>query len=162
MTIRTGRPGDEHELADLHIVSWQVGYAEIFPSDFLASLDRSRRVSWWRDFMEAGRVVHVAVVDDQVVGFCHADESDDGGWGEVHAIYVHPEHWGQGHGHRLMLAGEDWLRQLGFERALLWVLEDNERGRSFYERQGWKRGRPYRLEDIGGTQVGEVRYESEL
>lgn len=161
--IRVGRPGDESDLAEVHVMSWQVAYEHIFPRDFLDSLDRKRREAWWQRFLEDGRIVHVAEVD-RVVGFCHAAESrsDDEGWGEVYAIYVHPAHWGDGHGHRLLRAGEERLRDQGCQRAMLWVLEQNDQGRAFYERQGWSKGRPYRLEEIGGIQVGELRYEIEL
>lgn len=160
--IRLGKLGDEAELADVHVRSWQTAYSGILPEEFLKSLDRSRRENWWRDFIEGGGTVHVAVSGDGVVGFCHADGSDDNGWGEVYAIYVDPDHWGEGHGHGLLKAGQNRLRELGFRRALLWVLEDNVRGRLFYERQGWDLGRRFRLEDLGGTQVGEVRYETDL
>ena len=75
---------------------------------------------------------------------------------------MHPDHWGEGHGRLLIRAGEDRLRRLGVRRAMLWVLEANHRARSFYEREGWTLGDPFRLEDIGGNQVGEVRYEIDL
>ena len=47
--IRRGVPGDEEDLADVHITSWQVAYADIFPKGFLEDLDRVRRRDWWRD-----------------------------------------------------------------------------------------------------------------
>lgn len=160
--IRQAVLGDEDDLADVHVTTWQVAYAEIFPDGFLASLDRERRVIWWRQYLERGDWAAVAVVD-RVVGFCVADASrDDDTWGEVFSIYVHPDHWDGGHGARLLRAGEQRLRDLGFSHAMLWVLEENFRARSFYERQGWTLGRPFRLEQIGGTQVAEVRYETDL
>lgn len=160
--IRRGAPGDEADLADLHIASWQVAYADIFPREFLGSLDRGRRRVWWRVFLERGDWVAVAVAD-KVVGFCTASLSqEDETWGEIPSIYVHPDHWGAGHGRSLIRAGQDRLRQLGVSRAMLWVLEANKNARSFYEREGWVLGGPVRLEDIGGHQVGEVRYEIDL
>ncbi len=73
-----------------------------------------------------------------------------------------PDHWGQGMGRALLNAGEARLAADGFERALLWVLEGNEAARAFYERQGWVKGKPIRLETIGGTEITEVRYEKAL
>lgn len=160
--IRLGALGDEVDLADVHITSWQVAYADMFPPEFLGSLDRGRRRAWWRDFLERGDWVAVAVAE-RVIGFCTASLSrEDETWGEIPSIYVHPDHWGEGHGRSLIRAGQERLRQLGVTRAMLWVLEANKSARSFYEREGWVVGGPVRLEDIGGHQVGEVRYEIDL
>ncbi len=96
------------------------------------------------------------------VGFCFYGDAAEPGWGEVYAIYVHPSHWGEGHGSALLSAAEDALSTLGFERALLWVLRQNRQARFFYENRGWVLGAPIKLEEIGGIQVTEVRYERAL
>lgn len=160
-TVRLAVRGDEEAIADVHVASWQRAYAGIFTDEFLASLDSDRRAKWWADVIDGGAPVQVAD-DGGVVGFCFAGSADDQGWGEIFAIYVHPSHWGLGHGHKLISAACEWLGDNGHERALLWVLEDNSRGRRFYERQGWTLGKPWRVEEIGGTQVVEVRYEIDL
>jgi GNAT superfamily N-acetyltransferase len=160
--VRWAVADDADDLADVHITTWQEAYRGIFPDEFLSGLDRARRARWWRMFINDGARVHVAVANDSVVGFCHAADSDDEAWGEVFSIYVHPDHWGAGHGHSLLAAGEETLAEAGHHRALLWVLEDNSRGRKFYERQGWVVGSPFRVEEIGGVQVTELRYEKDL
>lgn len=160
--IRWATSNDAEELADVHVTTWQRAYEGIFPERFLAGLDRKRRARWWRQFIADGARVHVVDAKGRVVGFCHAGASDDEGWGEVYSIYVLPEYWGDGHGRELLAAGEETLSSEGHDRALLWVLEDNERARRFYERQGWALGKPFRVEGIGGVQVTEVRYEKSL
>lgn len=160
--IRWATAGDATELADVHVTTWQSAYEGIFSEDFLGGMDRGRRAAWWHRFIDGGAKVHVADVDGRVVGFCHASDSEDEAWGEIFSIYVLPEHWGDGHGRALLAAGERTLMESGHERALLWVLEGNERGRRFYERQGWVQGKPVRIEEIGGTQVTELRYEKGL
>lgn len=159
--IRWAVSADAPMLAEVHVTTWQHVYRGIFPDEFLDTLDRGRREAWWRRSLEGGARVHVAEAGG-VIGFCFPGSADDEGWGEIYSIYVHPEHWDSGHGRALLEAGMATLREEGFERALLWVLEANERGRRFYERQGWALGRPMRVEDIGGTQVTEVRYEVDL
>lgn len=159
--VRLATADDASELAEVHVASWQSAYRDILPGAFLAGLDPDARTRWWRSFIEGGGRVHVADAD-RVVGFCLADTSADEGWGEILAIYVHPDHWGQGHGHELIAAGMSTLAAKGHEKALLWVLEANERGRRFYERQGWTMGKPIRVEEIGGVQVTELRYEIDL
>jgi len=41
---------------------------------------------------------------------------------------------------------------------VLWVLEDNERARRFYDRGGWTADGETRVESIGGEPVKQLRY----
>ncbi len=160
--IRPTRVSDAAELASLHIATWQHTYRGIFPEDFLAGLDVEMRTSWFTRRIESGSILLVAEEDGDLAGFAFLGESVDNSWGEVFAIYVHPQAWGNGYGSELLSAAEVELTAAGFERALLWVLEANTRARSFYERQDWTLGKPLRIEEIGGVQVTEVRYERVL
>lgn len=163
MTVRPPDPGDAPGLAAVHIETWQHAYREIFPEEFLSGLDRDSRERWFESRIQraAGDLL-VADAGNGPLGFCFYGDAPDPGWGEVYAIYVHPTHWGEGHGSALLSAAEDALSRLGFERSLLWVLEQNQGARAFYEKRGWILGSPIRLEEIGGVQVTEVRYERAL
>lgn len=160
--IRPAHAGDERHLAVAHITSWQHAYREQFPAEFLESLDLDRRAEWFETQIARGAGLLVAEDSGKPVGFSLIGDSGDDGWGELLAIYVHPDWWGAGHGHELMIASERELTSLGFDRAMLWVLESNQRARDFYERHGWALAKPIRLEDIGGRQVTELRYERAL
>lgn len=161
MSVRRATQSDAGALGRIHIETWQIAYAGMFPSEFLAGLDLSARVKWFQRNIKQHRPVLVADEGEGAVGFCFAGDSSEPGWGEVYAIYVHPDHWGQGHGRDLLIAAEDLIRSAGLDRGLLWVLEPNRAAREFYESQGWVLGRPRRIEEIGGTQVNEVRYEKD-
>lgn len=160
--IRRAVPDDAARIAMVQIETWQFAYRGLLTDDFLDSLRLEPRTRWWDRFLYGRSTVHVSEADEEVVGFCSVGPSDDAGWGEVFAIYVHPDRWGQGHGRRLIEAGEMSLREAGFGRALLWVLAANHRARSFYEGQGWTLGPRFRVEEIGGVQVSEVSYETGL
>jgi GNAT superfamily N-acetyltransferase len=160
--IRPAARDDAIRLAEVHITSWQHAYRGLFPDEFLERLDIDRRIQFFAERIGAGDSVLVSEADGEVVAFCWPSASSEPGWGEILSIYAHPDHWGKGHGRALLEAGEDHLRGQGFQRALLWVLDANARAREFYERQGWVLGGGLKLEEIGGTQVTEVRYEKEL
>ncbi|MEX1125902.1 MAG: GNAT family N-acetyltransferase [Acidimicrobiia bacterium] len=161
--VRVAALADAGGIARAHIAAWQVAYEGVFSHDFLGSLDLEVRTGWWEALLLRGeRVTFVAEAEEGVAGFCLIGPSGDVGWGEVFAIYVDPAHWDQGMGRALLEAGELQLADDGFERAMLWVLESNKRARDFYERQGWVKGKPIRLETIGGTEITEVRYERDL
>lgn len=160
--IREARPGDARDLALVHVTSWQHAYADDFPTEFLETLDVDRREQWFETQIERDAGIVVAEADGSPVGFCFFGQSSDEGWGEVFAIYVHPGRWREGHGSRLLDAAESKLVEDGFDQVLLWVLETNRLARDFYERRGWVLGKPIKLEEIGGRQVTEVRYERSL
>ena len=54
------------------------------------------------------------------------------GWGEVVSIYVLPECTGLGYGKALFAHAVHHLRENGFFKIYLWVLEENHRARAFY------------------------------
>jgi GNAT superfamily N-acetyltransferase len=64
-------------------------------------------------------------------------DPDDPALGHVARFYVRPDHWARGVGRHLHDAALGHLRALGYPAATLWVLEDNGRARSWYERRGW-------------------------
>jgi GNAT superfamily N-acetyltransferase len=141
------------------VETWQAAYAHALPLEQLRglsmpdSVERHRR--WPPQF--------VAEKDGEIVGFVAVGASGDPGTdGELFAIYVHPEHWGAGVGRALIEAGEDELRRLGHEQAVLWVLDDNPKARRFYEIAGWSTDGAAREIEIFGFDVAEVRYAKRL
>ena len=161
--IRDAEPRDAAELARVHVTSWQTAYRGLINQAFLDAMTIESRIERWDTLLShvRGRVL-VTEADGKVAGFCSVGPADADGWGEVYAIYLAPEHWGVGLGRGLLEAGEKALGENGHGRAQLWVLSTNARARAFYQRQGWTLGRPIRIENIGGSDVTEVRYEKPL
>ncbi len=81
--------------------------------------------------------------------------------GEIWGIYISPDHWRRGIGSRLAEEAERMLRSRGYEGAVLWVLEANQRARRFYEAMGFSPDG--QSKDIDwGTVLGAVRYAKAL
>lgn len=164
--VRSARTEDARRLGEIHVASWQSAYEGLLPPEFLAALSVESRQEWWQRrliALESGGAVLV-VADSAAgetegfafLGPCSKTE------GEVYAIYIDPPRWRGGLGATLLTAAEGTLRAGGFSEAILWVLEGNHRGRSFYDRQGWMHDGALKIEEIGGVQVNELRYRKEL
>ncbi len=50
------------------------------------------------------------------------------------------------------------LKSRGFTEVFLWVLEENNIARRFYEKNGFKCSYDYLVDNIGGRNLREVRY----
>ena len=61
------------------------------------------------------------------------DLPNDESRGELWVIYVAPSHWGRGYGYALLRDAEEALAAAGRRNLALWVLEGNDRARTFYE-----------------------------
>lgn len=166
VTVRDAVPSDAEPLARVHTTTWQVAYRLLLPDDFLDLLDWRVRRDYWiaqlGDESEAFTVV--AESEGAVVGFArlgHPREADllaeDPPWFEMYAIYVDPAHWGRGIGSALWRGARERLGER-FAGVALWVLSDNTKARTYYERMGFTADGTTRREDIGGRTVGELRY----
>jgi ribosomal protein S18 acetylase RimI-like enzyme len=167
MRVRRAGVDDAAAVADVHVRSWQIGYEHVFGAEKLATLSVAARLPRWREILAgAEQVCLVAEADDgSIVGWCTvgaAREPDLENAGEIWGIYAAPEAWGSGAGAALMAAGLEALRELGFDQASLWVLDDNPRARRFYEREGWALDDARKQDEFLGVAVEEVRYRRPL
>jgi ribosomal protein S18 acetylase RimI-like enzyme len=60
------------------------------------------------------------------------------GLGHLWMLFIRREHWGEGHGRRLLAAAVEELRARGFEEARLVTPAGNRRSCELYERGGWR------------------------
>jgi GNAT superfamily N-acetyltransferase len=145
VTIRPAEADDIEAFVEMKNDAWRWAYADLLPAEHLASLPVEAQTAGWRVAFAAperdGSVL-VAADDARVVGVASwgASRDDDATptTGEIGMLYVAPDHVGTGLGRRLMNGALEGLRRAGYERATLWVLEANARGRGFYDHVGWR------------------------
>ena len=163
---------------------WQRGYEGIIDAEFLAVMSIEENEQRWSVVLaEQGGLRKTFVVDvdsdeaPNVVGFssfgpCRtvtgndktleiAARADPETVGEVYGFYLHPDHWGSGLADELMDASISALIDDGWTTARLWVLAENARARSFYERHGWRFDGETQPLTIPGRPI-EARYERTL
>ena len=137
---------DAAGIANVEVISQQVGYRAFLPAKQLDGMSVDNQTQCWHSALQSDdpdRIV-VAVSNEKVIGFVRAGKCRDAGVGGITYLFVLPECWGAGVGQALMSRATDIMRDFGSVSAQLYVFRDNARGRRFYERLGWKPdGRTY-------------------
>jgi L-amino acid N-acyltransferase YncA len=155
VTIRLAVVSDAPAVAGVHVRSWQAAYRGLMPDSLLDNLSVEARTAGWAREIPSGQV-WVALSGDQVVGFASAGPSRDADAAyELYAIYLLPTAWGTGLALPLAEAA------IGSEQdVIVWVLDENERARRFYERLGFQADGVTRDETLGSAVLKEVRYRT--
>ncbi|MEU0724490.1 GNAT family N-acetyltransferase [Streptomyces sp. NPDC006140] len=161
---------DCDRVAEIRVRGWQHAYRGMIPQSYLDGLSVAEDAERHRTRLARadGRVVNLVAEDarGEVVGWaCHGPYregevlTDDA---ELYAVYVHPDHLGQGAGQALLAESLTRCAAAGHGRLLLWVLKENVRARRFYERAGFRADGAEEPFDVEGVAVPEVRYSRAL
>jgi GNAT superfamily N-acetyltransferase len=167
MQLRPAEPDDAMAVARVHVRSWQVAYRTLLPDDYLDQLRPEDRAKTYDlaslDPLKPGTIV--AAEEGVILGFATTMPSRDADLpehGELCALYVDPDRWGQGIGAALIAAARANLLALGYRKALLWVLVGNARAERFYRIDQWVPDGHSRTDSVWGLTVNEVRYQRGL
>ncbi len=161
MRVRRATVDDAEAIEQVRIVTWQATYRGLFPDALLDRMQPNvdRRRDRLREFSESKtEFCFVAEAAGKVVGFaigCPERTGDPIYKGEVAAIYVLPTHQARGLGRALIRESVRELAAHGMTSLLIWVLRENQIGRTFYERLGGiaRREKPV---DMPGIPEGHV------
>ena len=142
MLIRDANENDVIGIANLHAESWRVTYRGILSNDFLENHAHHDRLAMWQNRF-AGTAckpmfVIVADTNSKLAAFACVFPEQDAVFGSfLDNLHVAPHLTGQGIGRRLLSEVARRLLTSGSRVGLyLWVLEQNQRARQFYERAG--------------------------
>ena len=167
--IRRATAADAAAIAGVHVRSWQWAYRGIVPDEVLDGMSLAEREERWREWFthDDGSEAFVADEGGRVVGFCtlggaRDTDVDGAAVGELQAIYLEADAAGRGVGRALHDAAIARLRERGYGRALLWVLERNPRARRFYEAAGWRADGTARVTRRPTYDRRELRYAIDL
>jgi GNAT superfamily N-acetyltransferase len=109
--VRRAVPEDAEAIAALHIRSWQFAYRGQLPDQYLDQLGEQvrQRSEFWRAHISSPPtnknevwVVGTETRMDAFAAIGPAREADPNVTGELYAIYVDPDRWGQGLGRTLL------------------------------------------------------------
>lgn len=167
--IRVATEADARGVAEVVVLSWQTAYRGIISSQGLASLSIAEREAVWRERLRGDDpdssdwINLVCESEGRIIGFatyrpCGDEDKDPVSVGELVAIYLLPEYWGQGLGKRMLDEVMRHFKTQAVSQVTLWVIEGNSRAQRFYEMAGFRADGLKKTEVKLGTRVVLVRY----
>ncbi|MDR1159402.1 MAG: GNAT family N-acetyltransferase [Syntrophomonadaceae bacterium] len=152
------------DMGFIHSKSWQAAYRGIIPDNVVDDFLPEKRAAIFQKVITTNpEEYYLFKVDDIPAGigslYKNYEENMDETEGEIYSIYFHPDFWGTLATHKAVEFCLDRLKELGFKRIVIWVLQDNIRARKFYEKHGFTLDGAQQILEIGKPLV-EVRYSS--
>jgi len=147
MVIRKAKPENAYDYTLCHINCWRDAYEGIIPEEFLENRraeQEERSEQCRKTLSEPGDCEYFyAEFDGKMVGrlvFGKSNEDnnpDAPEAGEIHAIYLLKDYWDKGYGRQMLDFAFAELKQSGYKEVFIWVIDENTRGRQFYEKHGF-------------------------
>ncbi len=128
------------QIGAVHYKAWLETYTGMLPEPFLSarSAEKSTEI-----FYKAGCAdTVVAEIDGKIVGFCgwgkFREDVFEKDMGEIYGIYLLSAYQRNHLGRRMLEYALNRLKATGYQKAGLWVLEDNLAAIAFYEKSGFQ------------------------
>lgn len=131
---------DAAEIARVHDASRRNAYRAILSEPQLSALTVEERSSYWREqiLISDQKDMRIIVAEqERIRGFISVAARRGSNSAEIDRIYVEPEYARNGAGRALINYAFDYLRDYGFEKAVLWTFDENNPARRFYEAIGF-------------------------
>lgn len=148
--IQSANEFDAYDIAYINITSWKEAYSTILPPQILDSLSVEKSAFFWKVALQNNAIVLKITLNEKIIGFSFLCKNktpinSNAHRGEINAIYLDPNKWRKGFGKQLCLASLSELKKLGFKKAIVWTLSENNRAINFYKSLGFKRSGASRI-----------------
>lgn len=164
VTIRDASRDDANAIRRVGEASWRAAYGDLLePATIDAAIEEWYDLETVRAYVDRDDVAFFVAEDPEstVVGYVSGGPTEDEGVAVLAAIYVDPEHWGEGYGSALEGRFEEFCGEQGYDAIRLRVLAGNDVGRSFYQGRGYEPVEE-RGEDLFGERIEELVLRREL
>lgn len=142
--IREATVDDSTRIAEIDAVSSRYAYRDILSDACLEDLSVENRAPVHKRWIAEKRF-GVYVYEDSdtgiikgMMGIGMSEDDDKKDAFELHFIYVDPDYLRMGIGSEMLRFFEQKGREQGCQAFVIWVLEENEMGRSFYEKHNYR------------------------
>nr|UWI51934.1 GNAT family N-acetyltransferase [Clostridioides difficile] len=162
MEIRKAVIDDVEDISEIYAQSWKTAYKGIIPQDYLDNLKNDFWVETFKDLIENNKITAKMVFDNKKSIGCiaYGNSRDDTlkDWGEIVSLYLLPQYFGKGVGNEIFQSAIDDMKLAGFSNIYLWVLEENQRARKFYEKHGFYCNNDIYTVKIMDKKINDIRY----
>ncbi len=158
--IRLATLDDAKYCADIHAESWLFAYSDFVTKEIIDKHNAKWPFIWNKMLTNNIDSHYVILFDEVIIGFLTIsvprDDDLEEAFYEIVGLYLSPKHIGLGFGKQTM----DWIKKeiksRGYNNISLWVLEENNRARRFYEKTGFRGDGKTKQSGLADTL--EVRY----
>lgn len=142
MVIRNVGINEVREISRIHALSWKVAFKNNIPKEYLDNLQEDFWVEHFTNVINKNINTVKGIYDDNsiLIGCISYGKSKDERfkeYGEIISLYLLPDYFGKGYGGELLNSCISDLKSKGYTKVILWVLKENKRARSFYEKYGF-------------------------
>ena len=158
--VRPARDSDVSAIGSVYVETWRTTYAGMVPDRVLLEMSVPIQAERWRrELGREGQIVFVAADGTgEILGFSSGGPARKGARvdGEIYTLYVDPDAQGSGIGRALVTEVFRTFAGVGWQTAVIWVLQANP-ARFFYEALGGVRVGE-RVERLWGVDLPETGY----
>ena len=141
--IREATIDDSARIAEIDVISSRYAYKNILSDECLKDLSIENRIPVHKRWITENRF-GIYVYEDSdtgiikgMMGIGMCEDDDKKGAFELHFIYVDPDCLRMGIGSEMLRFFEQKGKDKGCAKFVVWVLEENETGRNFYEKNNY-------------------------
>lgn len=157
--IRDANKSDACKVGTIHYSAWIETYTGMLPESYLATRSAEKSIELFKQ-NECKNVV-VAEVEGEVVGFCGFGEFrefvEGDNIGEIQGIYLLDTYKRKHLGQKMIEYVIEELKEFGYNKVGLWVLESNKSAIRFYEKLGFAYSGRSKKVNLG-EQITELLY----
>ena len=143
--IREATVDDAARIAEIEVFSSRYAYGNIVSHEYLYNdLSVERRMPVHAKWIAEKRFAEYVFEDPDagmiqgMMGIGQCEDDDKTGAFELHFLYVDPDHVRKGIGTKMLQFFEQEGKNKGCAEFVVWVLEENEMGRRFYEKNDYR------------------------
>ena len=142
--IREATVNDAERTAEIEVISSRYAYMGVVSDECLfKDLTVESRIPVYRRWISEKRFALYVYEDSDtgeikgMMGIGRCEDEDMTNAFELHFIYLDPDYVRMGIGTEMLKFFENKGREQGFTEFVIWVLEENEMGRKFYEKNNY-------------------------